>query len=370
MTRPHTSHIVRRMDSSPDQSAFENLADDAFIAALQHNYQQCGLTKGSVLLAVSGGLDSVVLLHATSQLLRQGPLAVVHVNHQLRGTDSDRDETFVRQQCAGLQIPCYVSTIDVRAANQEHSGETLEETARRLRYAAIVQVANELKAACVVTAHHQDDQAETVLHNILRGTGLRGLCGMPRQRLLSENIALIRPMLEFSRRQIEDWAQQHSLQWRDDHTNRDPSFTRNRLRHHLLPLLVRNYNTQAVSHLADLGGHASELLGCMDELAQRVLDEAVLHRTPSAIRLDCHALQSWPTLLLRHSFILLWKQQHWPRQKMNRTHWYRLETACRQTEDAASDRSHRCDLPAGIRCERRGNLLMLQKPVSNTDKNP
>lgn len=189
------------------------------------------LPPGSrVLCAVSGGADSMCLLHLLS---RREDLSLVcaHFNHQLRGEESDRDEAFVREICGQWNIPLTVGRGDVKAfAKREKL--SLEEAGRTLRYTFLFRAAEEELCDWIATAHNAEDNAETLLLHLLRGSGLNGLTGIFPQRG-----KLVRPLLATSRREIETYLAQYGIPHREDSTNADDSYTRNRVRHQLLPLL-------------------------------------------------------------------------------------------------------------------------------------
>lgn len=186
----------------------------------------------TVLVALSGGRDSVALLCALMELSKEEGFAVVaaHYNHHLRKT-AGRDEDFVRSFCAGRGIPLAVGGGDVAAFARE-MGLSTEEAARTLRYRFLEETAEQMGADFIATAHHAGDNAETVLMNLLRGTGLRGLGGIPPVRG-----RIIRPLLAVSRDEINNYMEKNALPYVEDETNARTVYTRNRLRHELLPLL-------------------------------------------------------------------------------------------------------------------------------------
>ncbi len=206
----------------------------------------------TVLVAISGGADSVALLRAMLRLKTNGAgrICAAHFNHRLRSA-ADEDELFVRGLCAHWKIPCEIGRAE---ATQIASapGEGIEEAARRLRYDFLEAAAGNLGARHVVTAHTADDQAETILQRILRGTGLSGLSGIARTRTLG-HAALMRPLLGFRRAEIERYLADLRQPFRRDDSNSDRRFTRNRIRRELLPLLIREYNAQAVEAILRLG---------------------------------------------------------------------------------------------------------------------
>lgn len=215
-----------------------------------------------VLCAVSGGADSMCLLHMLSQR-EDMALVAAHFNHQLRGEESDRDEAFVRDVCARWNIPLTVGRGDVKAFS-EREGLSLEEGGRILRYAFLEGAAQTEGCDLIATAHNADDNLETMLLNLTRGAGLSGLAGIPPQR---GNI--VRPLLTTTRREIEEYLRLYSLPHVEDSTNADETYSRNKMRRQVLPLLeefnpaLRKNSIDAIRYLrADndyLNGLASDL---------------------------------------------------------------------------------------------------------------
>lgn len=198
-----------------------------------------------VLCAVSGGLDSMCLLHMLDAWCRErgGQLTAAHFNHRLRGAAADRDEAFVREICGQWDIPLAVGRKDVRE-HAKREGLSLEEAARSLRYAFLRRAAAEAGCRRIYTAHHAGDNAETVLLNLIRGTGLSGLTGMDWQR-----DGLCRPLLNVTREELEAYAVQWKIPHMEDETNADPdAAARNLLRLQVIPLL-KELNPRAVEHI-------------------------------------------------------------------------------------------------------------------------
>lgn len=219
-----------------------------------------------VLCAVSGGADSMCLLHWLSQ---QEAISLVcaHFNHQLRGEESDRDEAFVRDFCARSGIPLTVGRGDVRAfARREKL--SLEEAGRTLRYTFLFRAAEEEGCQRIATAHNAGDNAETVLLHLLRGSGLQGLTGIaPRPH------NVVRPLLTTSREEIEAYLTAYHLPHVEDSTNSDDAYTRNRVRHQLIPLL-EDLNPGFVRRMADAIPRLRSDNDCLNAMAQRLFRQA------------------------------------------------------------------------------------------------
>ncbi|MBI4062029.1 MAG: tRNA lysidine(34) synthetase TilS [Elusimicrobia bacterium] len=193
-----------------------------------------------VLAAVSGGPDSVCLAHWLSVQARKKSLtvALVHVHHGLRGRAADGDARFVKALGDRLGLPVSVVRAPVRALAAKR-GLGLEEAGRKARYRALGARARHGRFTAVATGHQLDDQAETVLLHLLRGTSLEGLGGIAPRRELIPGVELIRPLLPLTRAEVLLYLKMHGLDWREDASNRDPKFTRNWVRREVLPLLEK-----------------------------------------------------------------------------------------------------------------------------------
>ena len=323
-----------------------------FLEKLSEGAVGCGLADRRILVAVSGGADSVALLIGLNQLQTKLNLEihVAHLDHSLRER-SGADAEWVGRLCDRLGHTLIAERRDVGSL-AERAAVGLEEMARRVRYGFLFDVANRTATSAVVVGHQANDQAETVLHHIVRGTGIAGLRGMLPTRQLGDGILLMRPLLNIDRTQIATFLANEPQDFLADESNDELTFTRNRIRNQLIPFLSREFNPQVVSALQRLAVQASDVEVMLDELADRILQRAILERTPSVIRLDCREFTAQPRHLTRHCFVRLWVMNEWPRRKMTAEKWEQL---------AASPNSDQAlMLPGRVRVERRGDLLFLQ----------
>lgn len=215
-------------------------------------------------VALSGGMDSVLLLHVAATLhADSGRLSAIHVNHQLQ-PNADRTEQFCQQLCSELGVPLDVRRVVINGREGSASGG-VEEAARTARYNVFEEVLT--SGELLLMAHHGDDQAETVLFRLLRGTGVAGLGGMPRSRSLGDGM-LYRPLLGFSRSELEAWAVAKGVNWVEDPSNTDERFDRNFLRQSIMPLLKTRWPSlvNRVAHSARSCREGDELAGKLAEI--------------------------------------------------------------------------------------------------------
>ena len=250
--------------------------------------------RDSVLVAVSGGPDSVALLTALAALLEgRSRMGVAHVNHRLRGAESARDERFVVALAARLGLDLVI--LDGRVSQ----GGNLEERAREIRYRLLLEAAREGGYEKIATGHTRDDQAETFLLRLLRGAGARGLAGIPSARA----DGVIRPLLDVRRRDVVAFLARRNLRFRRDRSNADPHFTRNRVRRRLLPMLEREFNPRIRDTLA----RTAEILAEEDELLDAKAERRLARSTRDE-RLDVAALRNSPAAIARR-VVRLWLER-------------------------------------------------------------
>lgn len=241
------------------------------------------LREKRLLLAVSGGIDSMVLLYLCHQL--DLSFAVVHCNFQLRGDESDADEQFVKDICDALHRPIFIEKFVTAAFAQEHK-LSIQVVARKLRYEWFETIMLNHDYDYVLTAHHLDDSLETFLINITRGTGLDGITGIPEQ-----NDTIIRPLLVFSRNEIETFAQAHKLPWREDSSNASDKYLRNKLRHHVVPVL-KELNPSLLNSFEATLAHLQQAQSMVAD-ASTFVYEKVVEELDDQLRIDLSSLQSY-----------------------------------------------------------------------------
>ena len=302
---------------------------------------------GVILCAVSGGRDSMCLLHYLHQAgaERGFRVAAGHLNHGMRPTAA-RDEALVRDFCAERDIPFFVGHEKVyeRAAAWELS---VEETGRRLRYAFLERTADELGAAYIATAHHRGDQAETVLLNLLRGTGPEGLGGIPPVRG-----RLIRPLLDTPREEIEEYLRRWGVAYVEDETNTDQYYARNRLRLTVWPELCR-INGAARENIVRAAGIVRRESAYLDELTREYLP-------PEGASVSCEALAKAPEALRPRILRRLIDRLPCGKKDFGAVHLSALE---RLTETGGM-----LDLPGGVRAVcRQGTLTLSMMPAGQTE---
>ncbi|MEM5566879.1 tRNA lysidine(34) synthetase TilS [Psychroserpens sp. AS72] len=228
------------------------------------------LKESKLLIAVSGGLDSVVLTHLCHQLNLNMSLA--HCNFNLRGNESDGDEEFVLELAENLELEVFIESFSTEEFAKQHKLST-QVAARELRYNWFFDVAESLNFDYILTAHHADDNLETFLINLTRGTGLSGLTGIPE---INDNI--VRPLLPFSREELVGYAKSNTLKWREDSSNASDKYLRNKLRHHVIPVLketnpnvLQNFKT-TLDNLNDTADIVAESLIVLSEKAIEPFD--------------------------------------------------------------------------------------------------
>ncbi|MCL2711460.1 MAG: tRNA lysidine(34) synthetase TilS [Planctomycetaceae bacterium] len=301
-----------------------------------------------ILAAVSGGADSVAMLHLLMQSFPpEGKLAVAHVNHGLRGADSDADAEFVRALATEYNLRYFEHRIEAGTMLSENS-------ARNLRYDFLVQQAEQIGFRYLATAHTADDQTETVLHRILRGTGLAGLTGIAPVRTMTTAVTLLRPLLHVRRHAILTYLELLGKTFCEDKTNVENQFTRNRIRNSLLPMLRKEFNPQIDEAVCRLATFAAEHESVLTELCDVLIETVLVEQFSDRIVLDVLPLQQCSPPVLRELLVRLWKRHHFPQREMDYAQWLALAELL-QTE------GKRLDFPGGISAERTQRLFVIER---------
>jgi tRNA(Ile)-lysidine synthase len=284
-----------------------------------------------VVVALSGGADSVAMLRALARLSAdpRANLVVAHFNHQLRERSTE-DEHFAAELAHRLQLRCEIgrATTNLR----EVCEGSIEEAARDARYGFLKGVARRYGARYVATAHTADDQVETILYRILRGTGIAGLAGIPRTRELIPGTTLIRPLLTCRRRDVLEYLHELRQSYVEDETNRDNVFARNRIRNELLPQLAEQYNTRVDDAILRLGSLAEETSVYIDAVADGLIERHVSVDEHS-VEINCIGLCDVPALIVRTLLIRIWRKKAWPEQGMGYQKWHQLAEVVRAPTD-------------------------------------
>lgn len=258
---------------------------------------------GKVVVAVSGGPDSVALLHLLYLLRDELELSlhVAHLNHMFRGAESEADALFVSELARRYGLPATVASTDVPARRAQNR-LSAQVAAREARYLFLDETARLVEASRVALAHHADDQAETILLHFLRGTGITGLKGI----LPVREGFYIRPLLNVRRFEIERYCERTGLTFRRDASNEKPVYTRNRIRMDLLPLLEKEYNPGFVPALLRLGEICREEDGYLDEKAEEAFQTALLERADGRVALCLEDLRGTPAAVRRRVLRRAW----------------------------------------------------------------
>jgi tRNA(Ile)-lysidine synthase len=289
-------------------------------------------------VGLSGGCDSVVLTHLLHRIVPESAFSALHVHHGL-SPNADAWEDFCVDYCARLGVPLSVSRVAVGLGG----GLGLEAAARAARYAAF----GEADIDCILLAHHRGDQAETVLHNLLRGAGVTGAAAMPMERHAA-GLRVLRPLLAVSRGEIEAYAEEHGLAWIRDESNDDRTLTRNYIRHQCLVDLTQRFPA-AEAALAQAAANFAEAAGLLDELAEQDWQQVSEGESARLAELRRLSLPRLKNLLRYRLRCLAWRVPAAAR----------MDEFARQLLAAGSDRHPELRLPDGLMRAGRGRLVWL-----------
>lgn len=342
-----------------------------------------------LVVGVSGGADSVAVLLALHELAAPGQLTAAHLNHGWRGQESDEDQSFVVKLCADLNRPCATallrdrdkadaslcdgslrrnSAMLAKAREEDEVTEVVrlediklnrtEDRARQARYQFFKEIAYNIGASYIVTAHTADDRVETLLHNLCRGTGPAGAASLVAFRSLDDDLVLARPLLRKRRADIEAFLAARGQSYRQDSSNLQTHYRRNFLRREILPLLVEHYPAAAES-LLSFSELSEELVADLDCLAERWLEAAGQSLAGSGLSLrtvheqwpeskffvvPIHHFSAMPWSVVQAALRKVWSRRGWPLGNMSRTHWQAIRDLCMHSSGVVN-------LPGDLRAE-------------------
>jgi len=303
-----------------------------------------------VLVAVSGGADSMALFEALRRLVPAGlerRLIVAHAEHDLRDSAA-ADRVFVVDAAGRRGIRAVWRRLRVC---DDRGGEGVEGRARRLRYEFLAEAACDHGCRHVVVAHTADDQAETILQRMLRGSVLAGLGGMAAARELVPGVSLLRPLLGVRRAEVRRFLEAIGIAWRDDPTNDDPRYARNFLRHEVLASCAAGPFPAATESLARLGRQAAVVAAAIRSAAEHLLERNASRQTDGSILMRTRDLQGLDRHLVAEVFVALWKREGWPLRDMTARHYAGLADLVQDASSPPVPREQTM-LPAGITATR------------------
>lgn len=321
----------------------------------KHQLFSCG---DKIVVGVSGGADSVCLLHVLKECQREWKLSlfVVHIHHGIRGAEAAGDARFVEELAEQFSLPFFLVEGDVPAMAKA-SGMSEEEAGRKFRYEELERIRKEQGADHIAVAHHRDDQAETVLFRLFRGTGARGLAGMAPARGV-----VIRPLLFAGRQEIEEYLRQQGMGWREDSTNESTVYSRNWIRRVLLPQIAEKINARTVQHIAETASDVAQWRRFVETVSRQAAEE-VLSRQKGQVVLYL-APFSRQDEVIQDELLHLFLERGMPGVRdVSRLHYEQLRQLSRQ------EPGKRLDLPQGIVVQREYDCLRLYTEEHTTPEN-
>ncbi len=313
-----------------------------------------------IVLGLSGGADSMALTYLLHYLSRKMDfsLYLAHLNHLLRGTDADEEEEFARQTARVLGLPFISTSVDVGSMART-AGVSVEMAARKARHDFFLEALNRFDADSVALAHTANDQAETMMLRLVRGTGTSGLAAMRHNNIVNA-IPIIRPLLDVSRQEVVAFLRTHGLQWREDSSNQSTAHQRNLVRNEILPLLARHFNPRIHEALC----HTAAILSAEDEWMTRLTDELTVTCCSELALKTCETGRLHPALQRR--LLMRWLDiNEYPAQRRN----YALIEQLRDLIKEPAGTRH-LSLGYGLQAVRRYNLMMIEPATTGGDWPP
>lgn len=307
---------------------------------------------GPIVIAVSGGPDSVALARLMLSMRSSRDVTLAHFDHAWR-SDSTADCAFVAELANQLG-----TRFEAGRAGEDERGSRAEASARRLRLDFLRRIAERMGARYVLLGHTADDQVETIVHRILRGTGLRGLRGIRSFRVLSPAVTIVRPLLPHSRTELLDYLAGLGQEYRTDVSNQDVRYTRNRIRTRLLPMLAKEYNPRVRDAILRLGHVADGVQREMELLAAERLQHPEVCITADELRFPLAILRNCGEMLACEMFMQAWQRAGWSELAMGHREW------CTLAAIASEERAATKVLPAGTIARRDGGCIAIQRATS------
>lgn len=311
-----------------------------------------------VVIAVSGGIDSMVLLDLSVRIAKplQLSVTVAHVNHGLRGVESDDDEAFVRSVADMHGLPFVTKRL------VPHPGKNLQDSARQLRASFLREVARESGAQAIALGHHRGDQAETIMMHLLRGAGLPGLRGMKARSASAEGLRLVRPLLFAAREDIQLYAAEGGVQFRNDSSNTQTQYHRNDIRKRLMPLL-RELNPRSEELLAAMGERLSEDEDTLTAIAVESFEEALMGRDANRVSIGRPEYDAVPVAIRRRVLREMFAALAGSAADLNSDQLSRMDAIALSEKSGGEYR-----LKAPWKFQRQGDVLMIERAAPRLRK--
>jgi tRNA(Ile)-lysidine synthase len=311
-----------------------------------------------IILAVSGGADSVALLYIFKKLYPNA-IHIAHINHQLRGSESLKDENFVKRLAKELNLPITVESVDAKTYAKKNK-LSIESAARSLRLDALCRIADKENYRFIATAHHKNDNAETVIHRMLRGTGFKGLAGI-RPKTIINGKTFIRPLLCLGRVELEDYLKNQGINWQSDYTNLDCRFTRNRIRHKILPYLEKEMPS-LVKLVFSLSQHCGILAANIEQFAKAAAKSCILSGENSQVTFDLNKFLSQPQPIQVELIQIALSQLNCGLQKYTSEHYKKIIDFAQSSGPGKT-----LNIPEKIKIKKSSDKLFLIAPSQKQD---
>lgn len=311
----------------------------------------------NLIVAFSGGMDSMCMLDAISHLRDEFrfKLYAVHINHGIRGIEAERDMNFVKRYCSDVGIKLIIRHVDAIKYAKNYN-LSLEEAARILRYKEFEKIHkdfNKKNNAFILVAHHQNDQVETIIHNMLRGTGIKGLAGMN-----ATNNYILRPLLNVKKREIEQYIETYNLPYVDDSTNDDTNYTRNFIRKEIMPKFLK-VNDKAYDHIIDLSIEAKDAVMYLEAVAKYSYEYVVKSSDKCIIDINLDKFNQLNDLIKSYVIMLAFSTLVGTKKDIGRIHIEDIINTSCKTKGA------HLDLPYNVTYDKKGNSILFTKNNQN-----